>query len=142
VSDSLLMPSSTAQVYPTNAIHRIHPNCDWFLTMCKLNLHWPGCVFRYEDGYTGQEPQIAWFWEVVEAFDDAHRRQLLQFWSGSDGGWLCRTDAGTYQQVAIVLKWPPGPHITAFLHHMRLKSSNRCLWTASAELLSQPVHGA
>jgi E3 ubiquitin-protein ligase HUWE1 len=42
-------------------------------------------VCRYEDGYTGKEPIIGWFWEVVESFDDTLRRQLLQFWSGSDG---------------------------------------------------------
>ena len=40
---------------------------------------------RYEDGYSGKEDVITWFWEVVDALDDAHRRQLLQFWSGSDG---------------------------------------------------------
>lgn len=40
---------------------------------------------RYEDGYTGKEEIITWFWQVVEAFDDVQRRQLLQFWSGSDG---------------------------------------------------------
>jgi E3 ubiquitin-protein ligase HUWE1 len=40
---------------------------------------------KYEDGYTGREDQIAWFWQAVESFDDVQRRQLLQFWSGSDG---------------------------------------------------------
>lgn len=40
---------------------------------------------RYEDGYTGKEDIISWFWEVAESFDDVQRRQLLQFWSGSDG---------------------------------------------------------
>ncbi|GFH13527.1 uncharacterized protein HaLaN_09427 [Haematococcus lacustris] len=40
---------------------------------------------KYEDGYNGKEDVIAWFWDVVEGFDDAHRRHLLQFWSGSDG---------------------------------------------------------
>jgi hypothetical protein len=40
---------------------------------------------RYEDGYTGNEEVIGWFWEAAEAFDEALRRQLLQFWSGSDG---------------------------------------------------------
>ena len=40
---------------------------------------------KYEDGYTGKEEQIAWFWTAVESFDDVQRRQLLQFWSGSDG---------------------------------------------------------
>ncbi len=40
---------------------------------------------RYEDGYTGKEEIISWFWEAVEGFDDALRRKLLQFWSGSDG---------------------------------------------------------
>lgn len=40
---------------------------------------------RYEDGYTGKEPQIAWFWDAVDSFTDAQRRMLLQFWSGSDG---------------------------------------------------------
>eukprot|EP00955_Chlamydomonas_euryale_P054866 355968-Chlamydomonas_euryale.AAC.4 len=39
----------------------------------------------YEDGYTGREDVIGWFWDVVEQFDDAKRRLLLQFWSGSDG---------------------------------------------------------
>ncbi|EFJ44240.1 hypothetical protein VOLCADRAFT_82866 [Volvox carteri f. nagariensis] len=40
---------------------------------------------KYEDGYTGKEDIISWFWEVAESFDDVQRRQLLQFWSGSDG---------------------------------------------------------
>ncbi|KAI8465955.1 MAG: hypothetical protein J3K34DRAFT_371153 [Monoraphidium minutum] len=40
---------------------------------------------KYEDGYTGKEDQIRWFWAAVESFDDVQRRQLLQFWSGSDG---------------------------------------------------------
>ncbi|KAG2432997.1 hypothetical protein HXX76_008725 [Chlamydomonas incerta] len=40
---------------------------------------------KYEDGYTGKEDIIAWFWDVAESFDDVQRRQLLQFWSGSDG---------------------------------------------------------
>lgn len=40
---------------------------------------------KYEDGYTGKEPQIAWFWTAVESLDEAQRRALLQFWSGSDG---------------------------------------------------------
>ncbi|KAF8073005.1 E3 ubiquitin-protein ligase TOM1-like [Scenedesmus sp. PABB004] len=40
---------------------------------------------KYEDGYTGKEPQIAWFWTAVESMDEAQRRALLQFWSGSDG---------------------------------------------------------
>lgn len=40
---------------------------------------------RYEDGYTGREEQIEWFWRAVDSFDDTQRRQLLQFWSGSDG---------------------------------------------------------
>jgi E3 ubiquitin-protein ligase HUWE1 len=40
---------------------------------------------KYEDGYTGKEPQIAWFWQAVESLDEAQRRALLQFWSGSDG---------------------------------------------------------
>jgi hypothetical protein len=39
----------------------------------------------YEDGYTGKEQVIGWFWDAAEGFDDAQRRQLLQFWSGSDG---------------------------------------------------------
>lgn len=43
------------------------------------------CTRRYDDGYSGKEEMIGWFWEVVEGFDDVHRRQLLQFWSGSDG---------------------------------------------------------
>jgi hypothetical protein len=40
---------------------------------------------KYEEGYTGAEDQIKWFWAAVDSFDDAQRRQLLQFWSGSDG---------------------------------------------------------
>ncbi|KAF6266504.1 hypothetical protein COO60DRAFT_1265623 [Scenedesmus sp. NREL 46B-D3] len=40
---------------------------------------------KYEDGYTGKEPQIAWFWQAVESLDESQRRALLQFWSGSDG---------------------------------------------------------
>lgn len=40
---------------------------------------------KYEDGYTGKEPQIAWFWQAVDSMDEAQRRALLQFWSGSDG---------------------------------------------------------
>lgn len=40
---------------------------------------------KYEDGYTGKEEIINWFWDVLEGLDDAHRRHLLQFWSGSDG---------------------------------------------------------
>ncbi|WIA29279.1 hypothetical protein OEZ86_011784 [Tetradesmus obliquus] len=40
---------------------------------------------KYEDGYTGKEPQIAWFWQAVESMDESQRRALLQFWSGSDG---------------------------------------------------------
>lgn len=40
---------------------------------------------KYEDGYTGKEDQIGWFWAAVDSFDDVQRRQLLQFWSGSDG---------------------------------------------------------
>lgn len=40
---------------------------------------------RYEDGYSGREDVISWFWDAVETFDDAKTRQLLQFWSGSDG---------------------------------------------------------
>ncbi|KAF5841624.1 hypothetical protein DUNSADRAFT_12080 [Dunaliella salina] len=40
---------------------------------------------KYEDGYTGKEELIEWFWDVVEGFSDAQRRMLLQFWSGSDG---------------------------------------------------------
>jgi E3 ubiquitin-protein ligase HUWE1 len=40
---------------------------------------------KYEDGYTGKEEQIAWLWAAVDSFDEAQRRQLLQFWSGSDG---------------------------------------------------------
>eukprot|EP00798_Chlamydomonas_sp_ICE-L_P005097 gene5097-34897_t len=40
---------------------------------------------KYEDGYNGEEESIGWFWEVVESLDDPQRRQLLQFWSGSDG---------------------------------------------------------
>lgn len=54
-------------------------------TLALTRFATPPPFLRYEDGYTGQEPIIAWFWEVVEAFDDAQRRQLLQFWSGSDG---------------------------------------------------------
>lgn len=45
----------------------------------------PCCPYRYEDGYTGTEEVIAWFWEVVDGLSDAQRRMLLQFWSGSDG---------------------------------------------------------
>jgi E3 ubiquitin-protein ligase HUWE1 len=40
---------------------------------------------KYEDGYTGKEPQISWFWQAVDSMDEAQRRALLQFWSGSDG---------------------------------------------------------
>lgn len=40
---------------------------------------------KYEDGYTGKEAQIAWFWQAVDSMDEAQRRALLQFWSGSDG---------------------------------------------------------
>jgi E3 ubiquitin-protein ligase HUWE1 len=40
---------------------------------------------KYQDGYTGKEEVITWFWQVVEALDDEHRRLLLQFWTGSDG---------------------------------------------------------
>ena len=40
---------------------------------------------KYEDGYSGKEDVIAWFWEVAEGLDDNLRRMLLQFWSGSDG---------------------------------------------------------
>jgi hypothetical protein len=39
----------------------------------------------YQDGYTGDEDVIHWFWETVEKFDDFHRRMLLQFWSAVDG---------------------------------------------------------
>jgi hypothetical protein len=40
---------------------------------------------KYEDGYMGKEPQIGWFWQAVDSMDEAQRRALLQFWSGSDG---------------------------------------------------------
>jgi hypothetical protein len=40
---------------------------------------------KYEDGYTGKEPQVAWFWQAVDSMDEVQRRALLQFWSGSDG---------------------------------------------------------
>jgi E3 ubiquitin-protein ligase HUWE1 len=40
---------------------------------------------KYEDGYTGKEPQIAWFWQAVDSMDESQRRAMLQFWSGSDG---------------------------------------------------------
>ncbi len=40
---------------------------------------------KYEDGYTGKEEQIGWFWTAVASLDDSERRALLQFWSGSDG---------------------------------------------------------
>jgi E3 ubiquitin-protein ligase HUWE1 len=40
---------------------------------------------KYEDGYTGKEEQITWFWQAVESMDEPQRRALLQFWSGSDG---------------------------------------------------------
>lgn len=40
---------------------------------------------KYEDGYSGKEPQVAWFWRAVESMDEPQRRALLQFWSGSDG---------------------------------------------------------
>lgn len=40
---------------------------------------------KYEDGYTGKEVQIEWFWQAVDTFNESERRALLQFWSGSDG---------------------------------------------------------
>ena len=38
-----------------------------------------------EGGYTGSEPAVEWFWAAAESLDNAGRRQLLQFWTGSDG---------------------------------------------------------
>lgn len=52
----------------------------------KIVLPWRfALVCRYEEGYSGKEDNIQWFWDAVETLDDPHRRLLLQFWSGSDG---------------------------------------------------------
>eukprot|EP00877_Chromochloris_zofingiensis_P010517 jgi/Chrzof1/5719/Cz16g12280.t1 len=38
----------------------------------------------YEDGYTPSHQVITWFWQVVHALDDAQKKRLLFFITGSD----------------------------------------------------------
>lgn len=72
-------PNNTAQ-RPTPTTNNTQPLTKQVIDIADLRAH-----TKYEEGYTGREDQIAWFWQAVESFDDAQRRQLLQFWSGSDG---------------------------------------------------------
>ena len=37
----------------------------------------------YENGYTSSSPQVVWFWETVESFDQGMRAKLLQFVTGT-----------------------------------------------------------
>ena len=56
------------------------------LLLCGLSLidvaDWKGNT-SYENGYSSTSPQVMWFWETVESFDQPMRAKLLQFVTGT-----------------------------------------------------------
>ncbi|KIY91897.1 ubiquitin-protein ligase E3 A [Monoraphidium neglectum] len=39
---------------------------------------------HYDDGYSSTTPVIRWFWEVAHSLEEAQRKRLLSFITGSD----------------------------------------------------------
>lgn len=49
---------------------------------------------QYEDGLDSDTPLVKWFWEVVHALDEDHKKKLLKFCTGESRGRPCGAGRG------------------------------------------------
>lgn len=83
----------------------------------QIDLHELQRVARYDGGFDETTPAVRWFWATVLAFDEARKRQFLQFVTGSE-----RVPAGGLAALS-----PPFQIVKNGVQSARLPTSHTCV---------------